>query len=53
VVIGPEGGISPTEIAYAEEKGLTPVTLGERILRTETAALAVLGMIQYAVGDMG
>lgn len=45
--IGPEGGISPREIALFEERGVPTVTLGKRILRTETASAAVLSMILY------
>ncbi len=47
VLIGPEGGFSPAEAAIAEEKGFRPVSLGPNILRTETAAVAVLSMIGY------
>ena len=45
--IGPEGGIAPEEIEKIKEAGFPTVTLGERILRTETAPLAVLSMIMY------
>ncbi len=48
VLIGPEGGFSPTEAALAQEKGFHQVSLGPNILRTETAAIAVLSMIRYA-----
>ncbi len=48
VSIGPEGGFSPKEAALAQEQGFHAVSLGPNILRTETAAIAVLGMIQYA-----
>ena len=47
VIIGPEGGFSENEIALAKEKGVEPVTLGRRILRTETAGLVVLSWIMY------
>ncbi|MFA6736388.1 MAG: RsmE family RNA methyltransferase [Saccharofermentanales bacterium] len=46
-IIGPEGGFEDTEIAYALKLGITPVTLGRRILRTETAGPAVLSMLMY------
>ncbi|MBP5289219.1 MAG: 16S rRNA (uracil(1498)-N(3))-methyltransferase [Clostridia bacterium] len=46
-LIGPEGGISNREIDLLEEAGIPTVSLGERILRTETAPLAVLSMILY------
>jgi len=47
VLIGPEGGFSESEAAQARGKGFRLVSLGPNILRTETAAIAVLGMIQY------
>ena len=45
--IGPEGGISPSEIELAHSIGIPDVTLGKLILRTETASSAVLSMILY------
>ena len=47
VFIGPEGGFEPTEISYALENGITPVSLGRRILRTETAGMTVMSIIMY------
>ncbi len=47
VFIGPEGGFEEKEIAQAKEIGAEPVTLGRRILRTETAGLATLSMLAY------
>jgi len=47
VLIGPEGGFSSTEAAMAKEHGFHLVSLGQNILRTETAAITVLGMIGY------
>lgn len=47
VFIGPEGGFAPEEIEVACGKGLIPVTLGKRILRTETAGMAVLAILMY------
>lgn len=47
VFIGPEGGFETSEVELAMEKGMVPVTLGKRILRTETAGLAVLSWIMY------
>ena len=44
-IIGPEGGISASEAEYAEKNGVESVTLGKRILRTETASLFVLSAI--------
>ncbi len=45
IFIGPEGGFEEQEIKQAADAGFMPVTLGRRILRTETAGLAVLSMI--------
>ncbi len=53
VFIGPEGGFDSEEVELAMEHGARPVTLGPRILRTETAGLAVLTMILYQWGDLG
>ncbi len=47
VFIGPEGGYAEEEIAKAQERGVIPITLGRRILRTETAALVVLSWLVY------
>ena len=47
VLIGPEGGIEQTEIDCLVEKGAKVMTLGNRILRTETASLAILSNIMY------
>ncbi len=47
VLIGPEGGFSSGEASLAREKGFHAVSLGPNILRTETAAIAVLSMIGY------
>ena len=47
VLIGPEGGFSQKEISLAKEAGLISVSLGERILRAETAGMAVLSAIMY------
>lgn len=45
--IGPEGGFEESEIQLAAESGLIPITLGRRILRTETAGMTVLSWIMY------
>lgn len=47
VFIGPEGGFEESEVRDAVENGATPVTLGRRILRTETAGMTVLAWIMY------
>lgn len=51
VFIGPEGGFAESEIALAKENGIMPVTLGRRILRTETAGMTVLAWIGYVTED--
>lgn len=53
VFIGPEGGFEEGEISLALEKGLAPVTLGRRILRTETAGMTVLAWIMYLLEGQG
>ena len=45
IFIGPEGGFDETEIALASEVGVEPITLGKRILRTETAGMTVLAWL--------
>lgn len=47
VVIGPEGGIEESEIAFLRENGFTSASLGESILRAETAPLFVLSVLLY------
>lgn len=47
IFIGPEGGFEENEINMAMEKGIRPITLGKRILRTETAGFTVLSWIMY------
>lgn len=44
-LVGPEGGLSPEEVAMAREKGIVSLSLGNRILRTETAAPFVLAVL--------
>lgn len=51
IFIGPEGGFAEAEIDLALENGLQPVTLGKRILRTETAGMFVLSAIGFALED--
>ncbi len=51
LLIGPEGGLSPVEAEMAQRYGFTPVRLGARVLRTETAALAALAAMQTLWGD--
>lgn len=47
VFIGPEGGFGEEEVALASDKGFIPVTLGKRILRTETAGMTLLSILMY------
>lgn len=51
LLIGCEGGLAPAEVRAAENSGFTPIRLGARILRTETAPLAALAAIQTLWGD--
>jgi 16S rRNA (uracil1498-N3)-methyltransferase len=53
MVIGPEGGFAKDEIDQARRAGFLPVSLGRRVLRVETAALAVLAILQYERGAIG
>jgi 16S rRNA (uracil1498-N3)-methyltransferase len=50
--VGPEGGFDPDEVAKARAAGVTPVTLGPRILRTETAAIALVTLTMAALGEL-
>jgi len=52
VLIGPEGGLDDNEINAAEANGFQTVSLGPRVLRTETAALATLAALQTLWGDL-
>lgn len=51
VFIGPEGGFDEGEISLAKEKGIIPITLGKRILRTETAGFTTLAFIMYQLEE--
>lgn len=51
-LIGPEGGIAPEEADALEQNGIPTVTLGPRIMRTETAGGALLAMLMYELGDV-
>jgi len=52
VAVGPEGGVTPEEVETAAQAGYLPVSLGPRILRTETAGLAIMAILQYHYGDL-
>ncbi len=52
IMIGPEGGFEPYEVELAEKAGAKRVTLGKRILRTETAGLIASALCLYIAGDM-
>jgi len=53
LLVGPEGGLTGAEAANARTAGFIPVSLGKRIVRTETASLAMLAILQFYWGDMG
>ncbi len=53
IFIGPEGGFTSGEVEAAKKRGALSVSLGPRLLRTETAGLAALVMILYELGDLG
>jgi len=52
-MVGPEGGFTEKEVKSAKGKGFVPVKLGQRILRTETAAVSLIAILQYELGDLG
>ncbi|PAU77408.1 16S rRNA (uracil(1498)-N(3))-methyltransferase [Halomonas salipaludis] len=52
LLIGPEGGFSPGEVDAARHADFSPLTLGPRILRTETAPVVALSLLQYRFGDL-
>jgi len=52
ILIGPEGGFSDDEVEQAKKAGYQPVTLGSRILRTETAAIAAVAILQHELGTL-
>lgn len=52
LLIGPEGGFSDPEYELAESTGFTAIGLGDRILRTETAAVAAIAALQALFGDL-
>ena len=53
LLVGPEGGFSPQEVAAARSVGFVSWRLGPRVFRTETAAVSALSVLQYLRGDLG
>lgn len=53
ILIGPEGGFEENEIAALKERNAEIVTLGSRILRTETAGFTCVSILMYELGDLG
>jgi len=53
VFIGPEGGFEEAEVEFAKENGVVPVSLGKRILRTETAGFTTLSILMYEIECAG
>lgn len=52
IFIGPEGGFAEQEIELAKSHGINKITLGPRILRTETAGMVALSLMMYELGDV-
>jgi len=52
ILLGPEGGLDPGEIELGKSTGFIPVSLGPRVLRTETAATSALAIVQALQGDL-
>jgi len=52
IMIGPEGGFDPSEVAEAKRMGAQVVSLGKRILRTETAAIVAVALVLYELGQL-
>jgi len=53
IFIGPEGGFSLSEVAAARQRGIITVSLGSRILRTETAGIIAPALVMFAFGEIG
>lgn len=53
IIIGPEGGFEEDEISALKDRGCEIITLGPRILRTETAGFVALTLLMYELGDLG
>jgi 16S rRNA (uracil1498-N3)-methyltransferase len=52
-LVGPEGGLTKEEVEQARRVDFIPITLGERVLRSETAGLCLVSVLQYEWGDIG
>jgi 16S rRNA (uracil1498-N3)-methyltransferase len=52
IVIGPEGGLTVHEVEAARTAGFTTVSLGPHLLRTETAAIVLTGIVRYSLGEL-
>jgi 16S rRNA (uracil1498-N3)-methyltransferase len=53
LLVGPEGGWDREELRLAQEQGYKSLTLGARILRAETAAIASISVLQSRLGELG
>jgi 16S rRNA (uracil1498-N3)-methyltransferase len=53
IFIGPEGGFEESEVEYARSCGVVPVSLGRRVLRSESAGIAVVAAVMYEGGELG
>lgn len=53
IIIGPEGGLEETEVEKLKQNGAKVISLGNRILRTETVAMVVTSILMYELGDLG
>ena len=51
IFIGPEGGFEKEEVEEAVSRGIKPISLGKRILRTETAGIAVVSIMMFEMQD--
>jgi 16S rRNA (uracil1498-N3)-methyltransferase len=53
LIIGPEGGFAEEEVQRARRSGCVPVSLGPRILRSETAGIVAAALVMHELGEMG
>jgi 16S rRNA (uracil1498-N3)-methyltransferase len=53
LIIGPEGGFAEEEVGLARRAGCVPVSLGPRILRSETAGIVAAALVMHELGEMG